>query len=112
MKLGYMSIAGGVLLSAALSSPAAAADCATGQVTAARDGEVEICVGAKKTPQVGEVINLSRLQPVTGPSRPPHFLWQKVAKVRVVSADGPTVLARVERGTPRVADKADLDHGW
>lgn len=113
-KLSMFGLGGALMLAAAFPSAASAAgsSCAAGQISEVRDGVATICIGSRTPPQAGEVLNVTRLTPVAGPSRPPHFLWQKVAKLRVISAEGGTILARAERGTPKTSDRVDLDHGW
>lgn len=113
MKL-YALMAGGLVAAAGLAAPAAAQDrtCAHPSVTHVGDDEIRICAGKAAMPQAGEVIALRRLEPVPGPSRPPHFHWRTVAKVRVVAIDGPHIVARAERGAPRLDDRADLGQGW
>lgn len=113
-KLSVAYLGGALFCAAALATPALAADknCAAGEIVEVRDGVAVVCTGARKAPQAGEVLTVTRLTPVAGPSRAPHFLWQKVAKLRVISAEGDTVLARAEHGRVKASDRVDLDHGW
>lgn len=95
---------------AGLAAATAPGACAAGEVIRADAGEVAICPSRGGSHQPGELITLTRLQPSTGPSRPPHFLWQTIARVRVLSVDDGIIVGRVERGSPRAGDRVRV--GW
>ena len=97
------------LIVAGLAAATAPGGCPAGEVTSVGAGEVRICASASAAPQPGELVTLTRLQPVAGPSRPPHFLWQKIARVRVVSTEDGMIVGRVEHGQARAGDRVRAD---